>query len=139
MERNHTYLHLALKLKEKINIDDFDSFCLGCVCPEDGIEWGTAKEDFTRGKAFGQWAQGKICRMDIAKYDAMICDMEAILPLVERLREGKYQGEKQQALENILALEQEPVPLYLVCPEQKIKYAASLERLAEEFCKTIIK
>lgn len=69
---------------------------------------------------------------DITKYDCMICDMPVIGPLIEELRQGTYSGAEEAAMKKILSLETEPIPLYLVPDEKKLRYERILEILVDE-------
>ena len=117
MSRLSTHLHLALKLYEKMQMEDKAAFFLG--------------DDYSEIHA---WIDERIRVMelgDITKYDCMICDMPIIGPLIEELRQGTYSGAEEAAMKKILLLETEPIPLYLVPDEKKLRYERILETLVE--------
>ena len=112
-----THLHLALKLYEKMQMEDKTAFFLG--------------DDYSE---IHVWIDEHIKEMelgDITKYDCMICDMPVIGPLIEELRQETYSGTEEEAMKKILSLETEPIPLYLVSEEKKLRYERILETLVE--------
>lgn len=118
MPRISTHLHLALKLYEKMQMEDKTAFFLG--------------DNYSEIHA---WIDEHIKEMelgDITKYDCMICDMPIIGPLIEELRQGTYSGAEEAAMKKILSLETEPIPLYLVPDEKKLRYERILEILVDE-------
>ena len=118
MSRISTHLHLALKLYEKMQMEDKTAFFLG--------------DNYSEIHA---WIDEHIKEMelgDITKYDCMICDMPVIGPLIEELRQGTYSGAEEAAMKKILSLETEPIPLYLVPDEKKLRYERILEILVDE-------
>lgn len=162
MPKVNTHLHIALKLSKVMCIKDLDSFLLGNAFPDC---WGTSVEkslcyhykdelsslcnlekfkktvemdDFNLGYYFHLWVDNRILEFDvgdISKYDCLICDMAVITPIIHQLAKLKVTGEKYQALQNILALESEPIPLYLVPEEKMRQYNAILDMMVDEFVK----
>lgn len=160
MPKINTHLHIALKLSIATEIQDFDSFLLGNAYPDC---WKTSverslrchykddpsgpcdlerfrsteeKDAFSFGHYFHLWVDNRISEVDvgdISKYDCLICDMPVIAPTIQRLRQLTVTGKKHQALQNVLALESESMPLYLVPEEKQKRYHAILDMLADEF------
>lgn len=160
MPRINTHLHLASKLSEKIDIADLDSFFLGNAYPDC---WSVSIEqalllhykndpsalcniekfissddlnDFNLGYLFHLWVDNRILEADtkdISKTDCLICDWEAIVPIIRQLKQFSFTGERYQAMQNILSMESEPVPPYSVPEEKKKRYIEILDKLADEF------
>jgi len=160
MPKTNTHLHLAVKLSQFIDIGDMDSFLLGNAYPDC---WSTSLEqslinhyksdrfsfcnlaafraseemnDFNFGHYFHLWVDNRILEVDvgdISKDDCLICDMEIITPVIQRLKKHCVTGKAYQSMQNILALESEPLPLYSVSEDKRKRYHAILDRLADEF------
>ena len=147
-----TCLHLALKLGEVINEDNTDMLLLGSAYqysaneaePEQNVinaykEYKSAENSekaFALGCLFRVWLDaecGNISMKNINKYDKLICDMEAVIPAVYRLKEKSFEGRAEEAMRNILALENEPMPLYLVPGKKKNRYVKKLKSIAKSF------
>lgn len=160
MPRINTHLHLALMLSKKRNIADMVSFYLGNAYPDcwgvsvkQGLLYHYKKElaslcdlngflqneeldDFNLGYLFHLWVDNRILEVDtgdISKSDCLLCDMEVIAPVIEQLRQCEFTGREYQAMQNVLALESEPMPLYLVSDDKKKRYNEILDKLADEF------
>ena len=161
----NTHLHAALKLAEKINVLDLNSFYLGNVYPdcclyseEEHCKYHYKKDisrlcnlekfveteemsDFNLGYLFHLWLDNYILHVDtedISRYDCMICDMELISPVIQNLKKKVYVGKEADAMQKILELEAEPLPLYLVPEHKKEKYIAILDEAATLFIRTNI-
>ena len=160
MPNINTHLHAALKLSKKMEVKNLDTFYLGNVYPDC---WDYSEEEqclyhykkdisrlcdiekfmetkernaFNLGYLFHLWLDNYILNVDmkdISKYDCMICDMEVILPLILELQKKTFEGKEAQAMEKILALESEPMPLYLVPEHKKEKYIEILDEAVETF------
>ena len=160
MPKINTHLHLALKLSEKIQIENFHSFLLGNAYPDcwnmsaaeamkkhykdtldnpcDMKRFRENEEtnDFNLGYYFHLWVDNRILEIDledISKYDCMICDMPVIGPIIQELQENEFTGKEYEAMQNIMTLESEPMPLYLVNPDKQERYNAILDGLVAEF------
>jgi len=167
MPQISTHLHLALKLQNKLALNDIDSFLLGNAYPD---QWKDAFEeslalhyktkpsaecnlneflknnrldnDFNLGYYFHLWIDNEIQKIntgDITKSDCLICDMEIILPAILQLKQNSYSDKKLQAMGNIATLEETPLPLYIVDSEKKLCYNNILEQLACDFATEISK
>ena len=162
MPKVNTHLHMALKLCKVMCIKDLDSFLLGNAYPDC---WETSVEkslcyhykdelsslcnlerfkrtaemdDFNLGHYFHLWVDNRILEVDvgdISKYDCLICDMAVIAPIIHQLAQLTVSDKKRQALQNILALESEPIPLYLIPEEKKRRYDAILNMMVNKFVK----
>jgi len=164
MPKINTHLHLALKLSEKMDIVDLDAFFLGNVYPDcwnisieqsliyhykndrsnlcDVEKFKIDEEisDFNLGYMFHLWIDNRILEVDtkdISKYDCLICDMEVVVPIIQQLKQGVFTGKEYQAMQNILSLESEPIPLYLVPEDKKRRYNEILDKLVDEFIEEI--
>lgn len=147
MPKISTHLHLALKLCEKIEIEDKTSFFLGNSYPDcwnDSVEEGERRHcavdaeenDFNLGWKFHLWVDDRMKDIDtgdISKYDCMICDMPVIGHLIEELKQHTFTGKEAEAMNHILSLESEPIPLYLVPAEKMNRYEEMLDRLVDLF------
>lgn len=160
MPKIHTHLHLGLKLSKVINIKDMQSFLLGNAYPDCGkssidkslkyhykddvsslcdlelFKKNEEMNDFNLGYYYHLWIDNRILKEDlgdITKYDCLICDMPVIGSIIEQFKEYKACGKEYQAIQNILALEQEPMPLYLVSEAKKQRYHELLDKLVCEF------
>lgn len=158
----NTHLHLALLATKKLLVNDTDAFLLGNAYPDqwDLSEYKSVllhykntaegecnldkfllcenRDDFTLGYYFHLWCDEYVKGIeleDLTKYDRLICDMEVLIPVIYALNNKTYTGKYQQAMDNILTLEREPMPLYLVSPSKKEKYIAVLENIVESFIK----
>ncbi|MBE6114577.1 MAG: hypothetical protein E7191_05805 [Erysipelotrichaceae bacterium] len=159
-----THLHLALLASDRLPITDTDAFLLGSVYPdqmyiseyksvllhykehvEDPCDLKRfleceSKDDFTLGYYYHLWCDEYVKHVeleDITKYDRLICDMEVLIPVIQRLCNNSYTGKYQQSMENIMILEREPMPLYLVSPSKKEKYVEVLESIVDAFVKEL--
>lgn len=160
MPRINTHLHLASKLSRKIDITDLDSFFLGNAYPDcwsisieqalllhhkkdpAGLcnieEFISSKDldDFNLGYLFHLWVDNRILEADtkgISKTDCLICDTEVVVPIIRQLKQFSFTGEKNQAMQNILSTESEPVPQYSVPEAKKKRYIEILDKLVDEF------
>ncbi len=140
MMKISTHLHLALKLSERMCIEDRNDFWLGNSYPTyldmESFKVCKEKNDFNLGHIFRLWIDNRMMSVDfgeISMYDCMICDMPVIGPVIEELRQSEFSGKKAKAMSNILSLESEPMPLYLVPEEKKERYIRILDMLVEEF------
>lgn len=160
MPKINTHLHLAIKLSEKLNIQNLNSFYLGNAYPDcwnysidQSIQLHYKNEfnslcnlelfkeneemnDFNLGYYFHLWVDNHILNNDtedISKYDCLICDMEVILPIIDQLRQLEPVDKEHQAMQNILTLESEPMPLYLVSRDKKKRYEEILDELILRF------
>jgi len=125
MAKVSTHLHAVLRLSKKIEIVDLDLFYLENVYPD---------------CLFHMWIDNYMLSVDmgdISMYDQMICDMEVILPIIQELQGKEYVGREKEALEKILALASEPVPLYLVPKYKKEKYIEILDGAVEAFIEEV--
>lgn len=145
---------------QKTHVADPASFLLGSAYPDrfhHSVEEGLAlhykkdlmgpcdltaflkneeRDDFGLGYFFHLWVDDRIMSVnteDISPSDCLICDMGAFLPFYETLRGQTFTGKKQVAMQNVLTLEREPMPLYLVPPEKKKRYEVLLDTLVDEF------
>lgn len=162
MPKIHTHLHLAILLSEKIEIQNLEQMLLGSAYPDC---WKTDErlskelhyketfeancdltvflqmedmDDFTLGYYFHLWVDNYIKQVDlqdITKHDCLICDMEMVFSYLSKLQNREYQGKEKLAMDNIILLEQEPMPLYLVSDEKKLRYHELLARIVTAFCK----
>ncbi len=151
MPKISTHLHLAMKLSKKINITDLNSFYLGNAYPDcwnDSVEEGNRRHceadaeesGFNLGWKFHLWVDNRMKDIDtgdISKYDCMICDMPVIGHLIEELKQHAFVGKEAEAMNNILSLELEPIPLYLVPAEKMKRYEEMLDMLVDEFISTL--
>lgn len=160
MPKINTHLHLALKLLEISNINDVNAFLLGNAYPdcwsisfEKSLEYHYKEtveslcnlekfrqkeeiNDFNLGYYFHLWVDNRILTKDvgnISKYDCMICDMPVIAPIIEKFRAYEPVNREYQSVQNILQLESEPMPLYLVSKEKNIRYNSILDDLVHQF------
>ena len=160
MPKLNTHLHLGSKLSEVINIKDINSFLLGNVYPDcwntsieksleyhykdtlssfcnlESFKMNEEMNDFNLGYYFHLWIDNRILKEDIGditKYDCLICDMPVIAPIICQFKEYKACGKEYQSIQNILELETEPMPLYLVSEEKKKRYYSILDKLVSEF------
>lgn len=164
MPKVNTHLHIALKLSTAMTIKDLDSFLLGNAYPDC---WTTSIErslcyhykddisslcdlerfsrtekmdDFNFGYYFHLWVDNHILEVDVSditKHDCLICDMAVITPIIHQLKQLTVTDKKLQALQNIMALESEPMPLYLVSEDKKKRYEEILDTLVDEFIKEL--
>lgn len=164
MPKINTHLHLALLLSNKINISNLNSFYLGNAYPDcwkDSIEKSLQfhykkdlnepcnlnmfiskeeRNDFNFGYYFHLWIDNHILEIDtgdISKYDCLICDMQSISPIIEQLKQFNYDGKEALAMQNILTLESEPMPLYLVSKDKINRYNNILNMLVNNFISEI--
>ena len=160
MPKINTHLHAALELTKRMDVNNLESFYLGNVYPDCGnyseeeqclyhykkdisrlcnIEMFIETEernDFNLGYLFHLWFDNYILNVDvedISKYDCMICDMEVILPVIHELQKKEYAGKEAEAMQKILLLESEPIPLYLVPEHKKEKYTEMLNEAIDTF------
>lgn len=156
MAKLHTHLHLGCLLKEKVFIEDFDSFILGNAYPdskEHGLElhykkdWNEAcdldafleketMDSFTLGYYFHLWVDNHIEQFDlqdITASDCLICDMEVLHPVLAYLSESDYEGKEKEAMDNIHTLDCIPMPLYLVFDGKKKSYRKLLMQVVDRF------
>ena len=160
MPKLNTHLHLAIKLSNKINIKDLNAFYLGNAYPDcwnvsidqsiknhykkqindlcdlESFKTNEEMNDFNLGYYFHLWIDNRILEVDtgdISKYDCMICDMQVIIPIIEQLKQFNYIDKELQSMNNILSLEKEPMPLYLVSNDKKNRYEEILDSLVNEF------
>lgn len=96
--------------------------------------------NFNFGHYFHLWVDNHISQVlleynytNINKYDCIICDMPIIAFIIEELKQYTCIKKQYQALKNILSLESEPVPLYIVSIEKKKNYEEILDKLIDEF------
>lgn len=164
MPRINTHLHLALKLSQRIRIDNLDSFFLGNAYPDcwhismeqslcnhyksdptglcnlESFKREHGNNDFDLGYFFHLWIDNRILEVNtgnISKQDCMICDMEIIAPLIQRLKMGEFEGEELLAMQNISLMEAAPIPTLAVSDEKKVQYQNLLEMMADEFAKVL--
>ena len=152
MVKINTYLHLAIKLNQRIVIKDLNSFLLGVAFSDNSqnlaynhkesvIFTGGIKgltDDFAFGQYFCLWVVDRIFNLDfedISRYDRLICDMAVIAPYLQNLGQIELRGEKAKAFRHIMSLEREPMPLYMVSREKSLRYGAILDRLIRQFLK----
>ena len=163
MPKISTHLHLALKLSKIIKIKDLNFFLLGNAYPDcwkisvekslrlhykddasapcclEKFKENEEMDDFNFGYYFHLWVDNRIMEVDagdISKDDCLICDMASVAPLIRQLEQyNAADGREHQAVQNILALASEPLPLYEVPEDKKKRYDAILDTLADEFAK----
>ena len=162
MPRVSTHLHIALKLSNAICVKDLSSFLLGnaypdcwkisierslcyhykedlsSLCDLERFKETEEMDDFGFGHYFHLWVDNRILGVDvndISKNDCLICDMAVIAPVIQQLKQLEVTDKKYQSMKNILELESEPMPLYLVPEGKKKRYEAILDMLVDEFTK----
>lgn len=158
MPHIHTHLHLAKIFVEQVQLKDLTAFylgncypntanglrkrklhykkCLSDYCDLDLMERKEDFNDFFKGYYFHLWVDNYFRTLDledINKYDALICDMGEIGEIIESLKGKEYEGKQLVAYHNLMTLEKQPMPLYLVHPEKQARYQAILEHVVEEF------
>ena len=165
MPRINTHLHLALKLSQRIRIDNLDSFFLGnaypdcwhismgqglrnhyksdptSLCDLEAFRRERIRNDFNLGYFFHLWIDNRILEVNtgnISKEDCMICDMEIVAPLIQRLEMGAFEGEEFLAMQNVSLMEVEPIQTHVVSDEKKIQYHNLLEMLVDEFVEVLL-
>ena len=129
MLKINTRLHAALRLAKKVQISDLTAFYLGAS----GVN---GDEDMQEHKEFYSWLQDymmKVDMQDISMYDQLICDMEEILPVILELQKQELTGTQAEAMDKILQLESEPMPLYLVPEQKKQAYIQILDNAVEVY------
>ena len=131
----HTYLHCGILLSEKVEILDLESFLLGCGYSGSLINGELVSDSFRLGYTFHSWLDTHLIidLEDLSASDRLILDMERVIPLFYSVFKGDYEGIMREAYENILSLENLPMPLYLVSPSKKEKYTKVLVELIEVF------
>ncbi len=165
MPKISTHINLALKLFEKLDIENETAFLLGSAYADCGYKdrrqmlknhYKNTPEDFCNLKAFLKenvlddfnfgwyfhlWTDNRIRHMDledISDYDRVIFDMPRVQPVVLKLAEKEFCGREKQALENILDMANRPVPLYLPSEEKAEKYKEILNNLAARFAEIYV-
>ena len=96
-------------------------------------------DDFNFGFYFHLWVDNRILEVDvgdISKDDCLICDMEVIPTIIQQLKQHSVSGKEYQSMQNVLALESEPLSLRSVSEDKKKRYDAILDMLVDEFVDT---
>ena len=139
MLKVNTYLRLGIKLSERIRIEDISSLLLGLAY----FESGEGEKD----KAFEEGDFSLGCRFrlriddfaktvnfeDVNEYDRLICDMPVIISYIENIKERKLSGKELRAFQKVIALEHQPMPLYLVSVEKSARYSRILDNIVDNF------
>lgn len=156
MPRISTHLHLGKILLSKYEVENKESFLLGCVYPDvkermmerhykqnitdfcdlEAFKIQNTLDDFNFGYYFHLWVDNEIRKVDvsdISKDDCLICDMEEIISLIYELKQLSFVGKEKEAMDLINTLENEPMPLYLVRRDIKEKYSNILFELVNGF------
>ena len=125
MLKINTRLHAAVRLAGKIEIQDLTGFYLGAA--------GAKCDEQNEFHAWFEDYMAELDMQDISMYDQLICDMEVILPVIQELQQQELTGKRAEAMEKILQLESEPMPLYLVPEQKKQEYIQILERAIDAY------
>ena len=125
MPKINTRLHAAVRLAERMQIQDLTGFYLGAACAN-----GDEQNEF---HAWFENYMAELDMQDISVYDQLICDMEVILPVIQELQKQELSGKRAEAMETILQLESEPMPLYLVPEQKKQAYIQILDHAIEAY------
>lgn len=159
MPRLHTHLHLSKIFLEQYPMKNPDSFLLGNIYPDqfedsekmmhdhykNNIEddcnlsqFLNEKnlDDFNMGFYFHLWVDNKIKTInlyDITKQDCLICDMDAIFPIIEDLKSKSFTGIEKEAFEHLHQLDHIPMLLYIVSKDKQEKYEKILHQLVSDF------
>ena len=163
MPKLSTHLNLALILGEKIKIQDLRSLFLGAAYPDvlddddlflklhfkktakDLCDLKTfllkvkTRDNFSLGHFFHLYLDNvyeSYDFKDIKKYDALICDMQRVIPYLDLVKIETIEPKKKRAIQNIKRLDLEPIPLYMIFKEQAIAYEEILEKIVADFLKT---
>lgn len=130
----NTHLHLAIKFSKIVSIENLNAFLLGVAYPYT-LETKVT-DDFYLGYNFQTWIEQYLLNVEfheITKYDRLICDMEVILPYIEQLQQLSLVDYEQVAMNCIMALENEPMPLYMVKEDTKNTYHQMLDIMINEY------
>ena len=139
MLKVNTYLRLGIKLSERIRIEDISSLLLGLAYFESGEgEKDKAFEegDFSLGCRFRLWIDDfakTVDFEDVNEYDRLICDMPVIISYIENIKERKLSGKELRTFQKVIALEHQPMPLYLVSVEKSARYSRILDNIVDNF------
>ncbi len=163
MPKLSTHLNLALILGEKLNIQDLRDLFLGSAYPDvlddeklflklhfkntaEGLcDLKTfllkvkTRDNFSLGHFFHLYLDNVYENYDfkdIKKYDALICDMQRVMPYLDLVKIETIDPKKKRAILNIKRLDLEPMPLYMVFKERVIAYEEILEKIVNDFLKT---
>ncbi len=160
MPKISTHLHLALKILEKLDIQNETAFLLGnayrdcwykdeeaavknhyksrpqSACDLKRFLKENTLDDFNLGWYFHLWTDNRFKILDtgdISGYDRVICDMPVVHPLLQKLQQMEFSGREKQAVENIRNMANQPVPLYMVDRDKSARYEAILENVSAQF------
>ena len=139
MLKVNTYLRLGIKLSERIKIEDISSLLLGLAYFEIGEgekDKAIEDNDFSLGCRFRLWIDGfakTVNFEDVNEYDRLICDMPVIISYIEDIKERKLSGKELRAFQKVIALEHQPMPLYLVSIEKSARYSRILDNIVDNF------
>ena len=139
MLKVNTYLRLGIKLSERIRIEDISSLLLGLAYFESGEgekDKAIEDDDFSLGCRFRLWIDDfakTVNFEDVNEYDRLICDMPVIISYIENIKERKLSGKELRAFQKVIALEHQPMPLYLVSVEKSARYSRILDDIVDNF------
>ena len=139
MLKVNTYLRLGIKLSERIRIEDISSLLLGLAYFESGAgekDKAIEEGDFSLGCRFRLWIDDfakTVNFEDVNEYDRLICDMPVIISYIEDIKERKLSDKELLAFQKVIALEHQPMPLYLVSVEKSARYSRILDNIVDNF------
>ena len=130
-------MSVCLLLRKRI--EDISSLLLGIAYFERGEgekDKAFENDDFSLGCRFRLWIDDfakTVNFEDVNEYDRLICDMPVIISYIENIKERKLSGKELRAFQKVLALEYQPMPLYLVSVEKSARYSRILDNIVDNF------